>query len=114
MMSERRCWQFRCRRAMHECNRAERGLTNERTIELEFDNRVWAVAAGVAYASRAASEHLHDWHRVGHRELAKQIVRMLFIHDRRIVICLAGLEELGESAMRSGQRLSGEHLPQQQ
>src|SRR3954467_7131881 len=100
MMSERRCWEFRRGRAMHECHRPERGLTNERTIELEFDNRVWAVAAGVAYASRAAFEHLHDGHRVGHRELAKQIVRMLLIHDRRAVIRLAGLEQLGKAAMR--------------
>src|SRR5207249_3415045 len=52
--------------------------------------------------------------RVQHRKFGENIMRMLMIDQWLAMVRFTGLEQLGESGMRRGQRLSGKHLAKQQ
>ena len=54
-----------------------------------------------------------DRARVVERKLGKHVVRMLVVDQRLTVIGFAGLEKLGKSRMRRGERLGGKHLTKQ-
>src|SRR4051794_2605302 len=93
-MAKWRLRKIHCRGAMHISNRAKGGFARWPAIHKPLN----------VFSKR---EH------VSCGKLAKEVVRMLAIHQRRAMVGLARLEELRKASVGRGERLRGEHLAKQ-